>query len=310
MAGLCVKRLHRTHALVSGVAIVAIVAVLVPTGIANANSYHQALSNCSVSHIGCGDIGGTVFAGDAVLMGLVQTVAVAVPLVLGILWGAPLVASEFEADTQDFAWTQGVSRRRWMLTNIGWALLAAAAWGGALAALFTWWRGPANAVFSPLGLVSFDVQGVVPVAYAVFAMAFGIAAGALFRRVVPAITTTLGVVVAVRVVVVLFVRRHVPPGVSEIVSLYATIPANAWKLSEQIVSPTGTVLAGPPAACPAIGRSQSDLSCLVSHGYHRIITYLPASRFWPAQGIESGIFLVLALGLVVFTLWWSTTRDA
>jgi hypothetical protein len=119
-------RLHRTHAIVSAVAIVAITAVLVPTGIAIANSYHHTVTNCSVDHVGCGDIAGTVFGNVAVLIDLLQVAALAVPLVLGISWGAPLVAGEFEAGTEDFAWTQEVTRRRWVLTNIGWALLAAA----------------------------------------------------------------------------------------------------------------------------------------------------------------------------------------
>lgn len=80
-------RLHRTHAIVSAVAIAAIGAVLVPTGIAIANSYHHAVTNCSVNHVGCADIASTVFGNDAVLMGLVQTAAILVPLVLGISWG-------------------------------------------------------------------------------------------------------------------------------------------------------------------------------------------------------------------------------
>jgi hypothetical protein len=40
------------------------------------------------------------------------------------------------------------------------------------------------------------------------------------------------------------------------------------------------------------------------------IIYLPASRFWPVQGVESGIFLVLALALAIFTYWLVTAREA
>ena len=175
-------RLHRVHAIVSAVVIVAVAALIVPTGIAIANSYHHAVMNCSVNHVGCGGIGFTVFGHNSVFTSLVQDLAMAVPLVFGILWGAPLVAREFEAGTEDFAWTQGVTRRRWVLTNLGCAFVAAAAWGGALAALFTWWRGPDNALDGPVKFIYFDVQGVAPIAYTVFAMALGIAAGALFRR--------------------------------------------------------------------------------------------------------------------------------
>ena len=33
-------------------------------------------------------------------------------------------------------------------------------------------------------------------------------------------------------------------------------------------------------------------------------TYQPGTRYWAFQGIESAIFVALALGLLVFSLWW------
>jgi hypothetical protein len=53
-----------------------------------------------------------------------------------------------------------------------------------------------------------------------------------------------------------------------------------------------------------------SLSCLAAHSYQNHITYLPPSRFWPVQGVESGIFLVLALALAIFTYWSVTSREA
>lgn len=292
-------RLHRTHAIVAALVIVAVAAVIVPTGIAIANSYHHALVTCSASHVGCGDIDGTVFGNNGVFTSLVQDLAMAVPLVFGVLWGAPLVAGEFEAGSEDFAWTQGVTRRRWVLTNLAWAFLAAAAWGGALAALFTWWRGPSNALESPVKFIYFDVQGVTPIAYTVFAIVLGIAAGALFRRVVPAIMTALIVFIAVRIATALYLRplfavtKNVPP--------LAGPPPLSYSLGQDILPGT----AGPTTAC-----ANGSLSCLAAHGYHNHITYLPASSFWPVQGIESGMFLVLALALALFTYWSVTAREA
>jgi ABC-type transport system involved in multi-copper enzyme maturation permease subunit len=288
-------RLHRVHAIVSAVVIVAIAALIVPTGIAIASSYHHAMMNCSVHHVGCGDIDGTVFGNNGVFTSLVQDLAMAVPLVFGMLWGAPLVAREFEAGTEDFAWTQGVTRRRWVLTNLGWAFLVAAAWGGALAALFTWWRGPYNALEGPVKFIYFDVQGVAPIAYAVFAMALGIAAGALFRRVVPAIMTTLVAFVAVRIVTALYFRPLF--AVTKNVSALAGPPPLSYSLGQDVIGGSNT------ATCP-------NLRCVAAHGGYNHITYLPASRFWPIQGVESGIFVVLALALALFTYWSVTTREA
>ena len=300
---LLIWRLHRVHAIASAVVIVAVAALIVPTGIAIANSYHHAVLNCSVNHVGCGGIAFTVFGSNSVFTSLVQDLAMAVPLVVGILWGAPLVPREFEAGTEDFAWTQGVTRRRWVLTNLGWALLAAVAWGGALAALFTWWRGPDNAVDGPVKFIYFDVQGVAPIAYTVFAMALGIAAGALFRRVVPAIMTTLVVFPAVRIVTALYFRPLF--AVTKNVSPLAGTPPLSWSLGADILA-SGAA----NTACANAGGGQQGVSCLAAHGAPEHITYLPASRFWPVQGAESGIFLVLALALALLTYWLVTTREA
>ena len=57
----------------------------------------------------------------------------------------------------------------------------------------TWWSSPDNALqptdFQP---GQFDIMGIVPVAYALFAVALGIGAGALLRRTLPALAVTLG----------------------------------------------------------------------------------------------------------------------
>jgi hypothetical protein len=50
-----------------------------------------------------------------------------IPLLFGVFWGAPLLAREFEDGTHNLAWTQGVTRRRWLSRNLMWALAAASA---------------------------------------------------------------------------------------------------------------------------------------------------------------------------------------
>ena len=34
------------------------------------------------------------------------------------------------------------------------------------------------------------------------------------------------------------------------------------------------------------------------------VTYQPASRYWPLQWYETGIYLALALALAGLSLWW------
>jgi hypothetical protein len=43
--------------------------------------------------------------------------------------------------------------------------------------------------------------------------------------------------------------------------------------------------------------------CLSQLGVRTIDTFQPGSRFWLFQGIESAIFLLVAAGLVVLTMW-------
>ena len=173
-------RLHRQQAIFAGAALVLLAVVLLVTGVTMANDYHSALSNCGATR-SCGDLPGELFHGDGLIIDLVSFTFV-VPLLFGLFWGAPLVAKEFEQGTQDLVWTQGVTRRRWMTSNVACVLIAAAAWGGALSLLVTWWRGPEDALHGGRFGVAFDITGVTPVAYDVFAVALGLAAGTMLRR--------------------------------------------------------------------------------------------------------------------------------
>ncbi|MGD0703667.1 MAG: hypothetical protein ABSA02_27760 [Trebonia sp.] len=49
---------------------------------------------------------------------------------------------------------------------------------------------------------------------------------------------------------------------------------------------------------------------MTADGYHDLITYLPAGRFWALQGTEAGIFLVLAAALTAVTFRLVLARDA
>lgn len=91
----------------------------------------------------------------------------------------------------------------------GWLLLAAAALAGAVSARVTWWSGPFNALTADAFQVNrFDVTDIVPVGYAIFAMALGICAGTLLRRTLPALGITLVGFGAVRVAIARWLRLH------------------------------------------------------------------------------------------------------
>ena len=66
-----------------------------------------------------------------------------------------------------------------------------------------------------------------------------------------------------------------------------------------------------PAVCDkAIQHPGSVAPCMTAHGYREYLTYQPASRFWAFQGIETGIFMVLAAVLIGITFLVLSRRDA
>jgi hypothetical protein len=165
-----------TALLYLGAALLAAFAVLmVITGVQVADQWHAALAACGARH-GCQNVGGLFLGNHAVSFLVICTLGA--PALVGLFWGAPLVAAEAEAGTTQFAWSQTVTRKRWLAVKVGWMLLAAAGWGGVISALVTWWSGPDNAqqldAFKP---GRFDIMGIVPVAYSLFAVALGIETG-------------------------------------------------------------------------------------------------------------------------------------
>jgi hypothetical protein len=239
-----------------------------------------------------------------------------------------MVAQEAETGTHQFAWTQSITRRRWLAVRAGWLLLGAAVLAGAVSALATWWSGPDNALNADaFHLGRFDVIDIVPVGYAIFAMALGICAGALFRRTVPAIAVTLAGFTALRVLTS-WLRLHYMTPVTAYYKLTANSPVSGpyLDISHGVVGPNGqpptagpgTVMAGqPPQPIPAACRQalasvdpKAVASCVTAHGYRGYQIYQPASRFWAFQGIEAGIYVVLAAALLAVTFWALKRWDA
>jgi hypothetical protein len=128
--------------------------------------------------------------GDTTLRPWLSVLVVVVPGVLGVFWGAPLVAGELEYGTFRLAWTQDVSRVRWLGLRLTVGGVAAMAVAGLLSWLVTWWAGPLDrAGLDQFG--SFSSRDIVPAGYAAFAFALGVLLGALLRRTVPAMAATL-----------------------------------------------------------------------------------------------------------------------
>jgi len=211
------------------------------------------------------------------------------PAVIGLFWGAPLIARELETGTAALAWNQSVTRTRWLAVKLAIAGLAAMALTEALSLMQTWWAAPisqaaadgsgagvaAQGRFSQLNFAS---HGITPLGYAAFAFVLGVTAGALIRRTIPAMAVTLAIFAALQVAMPLWVRPNLAPadhvaipvswqgnfspaqsgpGGSTFTLFAVTLPGQpgAWLLSSGPVNAAGQSVSATPAACASIANT-------------------------------------------------------
>jgi hypothetical protein len=207
-----------------------------------------------------------------------------VPAVIGLFWGAPLIARELETGTAALAWNQSVTRTRWLAVKLAVGGLTAMALTEAFSLMQTWWAAPisqavadgsgAGVAQSRFSQLNFPTHGIAPLGYAAFAFALGVTAGALIRRTIPAMAVTLAIFAALQVAMPLWVRPNLVPPDHVVIpvslasgpsqtgpggdkfTLYAlTVPGQpgAWLLSSGPVTAAGQATSTTPAACESVG---------------------------------------------------------
>jgi hypothetical protein len=246
----------QTLTVAAAIAVLAIVAAI--TGVHLSDVYDGSVRNCQVS---CGVAMSEFLSDQRFLQQALEILARLAPALFGLFWGAPLLARELETGTYRLAWTQSVTRARWLVTKLAVVGLATVAAGGLLTLTITWWYRSIDTVGANQFAV-FDRRGIVPVGYAVFAFASGAFIGAVLRRTLLAMATTLAVFTVARVAIGAWVRPHlisplhqtksvldadrfglgnfragsVPPLVAR-----ASGPPKSWTLSSHLVTNAGTV---------------------------------------------------------------------
>lgn len=273
------------------------------------------------------------------MLGIV-TILVA-PAVIGMFWGAPLIASEFEAGTHYLAWNQSITRTKWLAVKLSLTGMAAMALSEALTLVLAWWATPIGlavargACCSPIAMNQFSplvfaTHGIAPLGYAAFAFALGVTAGVLIRRAIPAMAVTLAVFAALQVAVPVWARPHLFPPEHTITALstfssldvpidnstFTIIPdgwviqPEAWILSSRAVNSAGNPISAVPVACLRAMQDTSGkaghpalLDCLASDGIGIAVTYQPASRYWAFQWTETAMYVALALALAGYCFW-------
>jgi hypothetical protein len=308
-------RQHRAEAAALGALVVALGAVLLLLGLPMYELFPDGLASCAGPTIGaaCPDAF-TALRQEYGYTASLLTLLNGVPFVIGAFLGAPLLARELESGTWQLAWTQAVPRMRWLVVKLVALGGLVVVLGAAFAAMVAWFHRPLDFIEGSFGSVAFDVVGLVPPAYALFAFAAGAAAGALLRRSLPALGAALAAFVVVRV----FVANGLRPGYLTPVTLFEALPDNTrgiqigtdnrgdWSLDQGIADRGGTQLDG--AARDDVGRAAGDAgmdlaSYLREHGYQRWVSYQPAERFWTFQLIEAGMFVALSALLLAVVVW-------
>ena len=268
-------------------------------------------------------------------LGLVLILAT--PALLGIFWGAPLIARELEAGTYKLAWNQSVTRNRWLTVKLTLTGLTAMAVTEALSLMHAWWADPISKAIALGGgasvlsgnrfsWIAFAGHGITPLGYAAFAFALGTAAGALIRHAVPAMAVTLAIFAVAQIPMPLWVRPNIIPPAQTITTVDAAqvnfgsltasaVPGQpgAMIVSSHAINAAGQPVTALPASCIPDGpsaKSADPEQCMDKLGIREVIGYQPASRYWPLQLIETGIFLALALALAGSCFWLLGRRRA
>jgi ABC-type transport system involved in multi-copper enzyme maturation permease subunit len=267
------------------------------------------------------------FAGLVILLVL--------PAIIGAFWGAPLVARELEAGTYRLAWSQDVTRTRWIAVKLGLVGLATVATAALVSLLFSWWSGPINAAggfpdnlsqFTRMAPPMFQAQGIAPAAWAALAFVLGVLAGIVVRRTIAAMAITIVVIALVQVLWPHYVRPHLLSAAratapvttqsltsmlvsnSGAVSVAVNQPGTlylpgAWVVSNTSLTPSGRTFVLPDVRVCTAGSPQQCEAWIAGHHLTQVVDYQPAGSFWALQRNETLLLLALTAGLGGVATW-------
>ena len=338
-------RQFRLQAAIALVALILAGILLALTGAHLRDLYDASGITTCRAHGDCAALESLFLAHEKLLQDLLGPALLAIPALLGLFWGAPLLARELESGSYRLAWTQSIPRTRWLAVKVTLVGAVSIAVAELFSLMVSWWFSPIDKVnmnrFTP---AIFDERGIVAIGYAAFAVALGITAGAIIRKTLPAMAAILIGFAAVRLLITYVVRpnlispTHVSAPLATVSDVgFAAAPSgttlmagtptisNAWIQSNQIVNAGGQAPSGQyvhrflAQHCPSIIESPSAGSrpapaafkeCItqISTTFHEAVTYQPASNYWPFQAYETLIFLGLALILIGLSFWWIRHR--
>jgi hypothetical protein len=339
-------RQFRAKGTVAVAGLAAIGVVLIITGPRLVNLYRQGLKVCRAAGnpASCINPAGSA---DPLFHAALLALLLLAPVLIGMFWGAPLVSRDLESGAYRLAWTQSASRSQWLAAKVLVGALATAATSGLLVLMIDWWSSPIQTVNGGrYTLGTFGIIGVTPIGYALFAFALGMASTLGVFIAVRAVVTYLvrPNLLPAKHLTELATQRSFGLGLSPSgVAIFPQPPnwPNAWIYSTKLIDKSGQSpstsylnhtcpkllkLLSAPQPIPAgghisIGKSAAhaavpsganeafqSCSAALSSKFHEVVTYQPGSRYWPLQGLETALFVVLGVALLVVAFRWTRTR--
>lgn len=232
-----------------------------------------------------------------------------IPGLIGVALAVPLLY-DLENGTIRLAWTQSLTRRRWLTTKLGMAVGTVLVAGVAYAILFTWYEGPFDRIWGRWD--QFGFEGIVPLGYTLFALGLALAVGVLVRRTAAALVVAFGAYVAARLFVQSWLRQRLVAPLSATWGVHARGPNvnHAWVITEGPSDKAGHLFTGSSnifqlcAVASKNGAKGLNPACMARHGAgFTHVVYQPGNRFWEVQGLEFALFAGVAVLLIVFAAW-------
>lgn len=246
----------------------------------------------------------------------VSTGLQAIPILLGVFLGAPLIAGDLENGTAKLVASQSMSRTRWLATKLALAGLVVVVSTGVMSAVFGWWWNPVKSEVTIMDWTSgaaFNTTGPVPVALTLFSVFGGVAIGVVLRRTLTAMVVTFGFTVVLQLVWGYFllslgnvVTVTTNKGVTgENVS--PSLPHGAYEIDQSYVTGSGDLLGWSTCSGSQTGAARQvclDKADVVGWA----VQYLPMSQMNAMQWFGASILFALTAGVVAFLFFWGRKR--
>jgi hypothetical protein len=324
-------RQFRAQSMVTVGALALLALYLVYLGTDIRDFYDTKIANCAAEACTLARVDLRADYGDT--LSILGAVLIAVPGLIGIFWGAPLVTRELEERTDRLVWNQSVTRGKWLAVKLTVIGVFTALATGLFSLLLTWSASRYDQVIGErFAALSFDSRNIVPIGYGLFAFVLGTVVGMVVRRTLPAMAITLVVFAGLQILIPAVVRQNLMPPVTKTITLDASVMARevglslegnvwylrgytvpgGWALEDQarLYKPDGTPYTSEDARpCLAnVGDREAADACTVAQNLHFEHRYQPGDRYWTFQWIELSLFAGLSLLLAGFGFYWLRRR--